>query len=516
MPAPPADLATGAPGTDMAVTGPGGGGSGGGGGGGSVGADMAAPAAGNGPTVDSLSYASAPVGGVIAVNGSGFVAGDNVQLSGSTIATVTLTTLSLTSTAVAAFLPSVGTPPPADVLVRVARGTGLYPQAGLPLRITAGKAYYLSPSGNDGAAGTYAAPWKTITAAAKKMAPGDVAYLRGGTYSGQAQINTSGTATAPITFTAFPGESPLIVEPATSGADLDTVRVYGSYVVLDHLRVTDQNSVGQAIWIADQATAVTVQYCEVFGSHGQGILISGNGNTIYRNDIHDNGSHAPFDHGIYCDGGNNVIRSNTIHGNFTWGVQVYNGYTSGPIGVGHNLVESNYIWGNGAGSTAAQAGSPAGGMVIGNASNATTVRNNIICGNAQYGVYLIDSEPQNAFTGNVSCYNAKGGFYMRYPGAGNTMTGNISYNDGAFALSSTSGVASDNNYYFTSSGAPSLVWSGKSYSLSGFQSASGQDAHSQVVDAKFKSVPASSFSVSTAASYNFCTTLNPALCKPLP
>ncbi|HXU68710.1 MAG TPA: right-handed parallel beta-helix repeat-containing protein [Polyangia bacterium] len=503
MPPPAADLASSAPATDMGDS-PGEG-------------DMASsPPASGGPTADSLWYASAPVGGVVAVNGSGFVAGDKVQISASGIATVALTTLSLTSTAVAAFVPSVGTPPPADVLVRIARGAGVYPPNGLQLHLTAGKAYYLSPTGSDSATGSYAAPWKTISAAAAKMQPGDVAYLRGGTYSGQVSISVSGTAAAPITFTAFPGESPLLVEPATNGSDLDTVRVLGSYIVLDHLHVTDQNNPGQAIWIGDNAHDVTIQYCEVYGARGQGILISGNGNTVYRSDIHDNGSHPPYDHGIYCDGGNNIIRSNTIHGNFTWGVQVYNGYTSGPVGVGHNLIESNYIWGNGAGSTAASPSSPAGGMVIGNASNNTTVRNNIICGNAQYGIEVIDQEPSNAITGNVSCYNAKGGIYMRYPGAGNTVTGNISYNDAPFALSSTSGVTSDSNYYFSSSGAPQLQWSGKAYSLSGFQSASGQDAHSQVVDAKFKSVPSSGFSTGAASGYNFCTTLNQALCKPLP
>jgi hypothetical protein len=500
MPAAPGDLATPPSATDMS----------------SAGGDMTPSPAGAGPTASSLSYSSAPVGGVIAVDGAGFVTGDKVQLSGSTIATVALTTLSLTSTAVAAFVPSVGTPPPVDVLVRIARGAGLYPAAGLPLHLTAGHAYYLSPTGSDSAAGTYAAPWKTITAAAAKMAAGDVAYLRGGTYSGQVQISVSGTATAPITFTAFPGESPILVEPATNGSDLDTVRVLGSYIVLDHLHVTDQNNPGQAIWLGDDATNVTVQYCEVYGAHGQGILISGNGNTIYRNDIHDNGSHAPFDHGIYVDGGNNIVRSNTIHGNFTWGVQVYNGYVSGPVGVGHNLIESNYIWGNGAGSTAAAPSSAAGGMVVGNGSNATTIRNNIICGNAQYGVEIIDSEPDNALTGNVSCYNAKGGFYMRYPGSGNTMSGNISYNDGAFALASMAGVTSDHDTFFTSAGAPQLQWSGTGYSLAGFQSASGQDTHSTIVDPKFKSAPASGFSTSAAAGYNFCTSLNAALCQPLP
>lgn len=502
MPPPPDDLASSAPATDMSVS--------------SSGGDLAAPPAGSGPTVDSLVYASTPVGGVIAVTGSGFVAGDKLQISGTSIATVALTTLSLTSTAVAAFVPSVGTPPPADVLVRIARGAGVYPPSGLALHVTAGKAYFLSPAGSDGAAGSYAAPWKSLSAAAAKMQPGDVAYLRGGTYSGQVSISVSGTAAAPITFTAFPGESPLLVEPATNGSDLDTVRVLGSYIVLDHLRVTDQNNPGQAIWIGDNAHDVTIQYCEVFGAKGQGILISGNGNTVYRSDIHDNGSHPPYDHGIYCDGGNNIIRSNTIHGNFTWGVQVYNGYTSGPVGVGHNLIESNYIWGNGAGSTAAAPSSPAGGMVIGNASNNTTVRNNIICGNAQYGIEVIDQEPSNALTGNVSCYNAKGGFYMRYPGAGNTMSGNISYNDSVFALSSMSGVASDNDYFYSTTGSPQLVWSGNSYSLAGFQSAGGQDAHSQVADPKFKNVPTSGFSTSAAAGYNFCTTLNAALCKPLP
>jgi hypothetical protein len=79
---------------------------------------------------------------------------------------------------------------------------------------------YVSPTGNDAAAGTSAAPLATLAAArdkADQLKAGNTpvtVYLRGGTYYLSAPVvfgpANSGSATAPIVYTAYSGETPVI------------------------------------------------------------------------------------------------------------------------------------------------------------------------------------------------------------------------------------------------------------------------------------------------------------------
>src|SRR3954462_1041315 len=64
--------------------------------------------------------------------------------------------------------------------------------------------YFVSPAGNDAAAGTSAAPWKTLQHAANIVAPGDKVTARAGNYVGF-NLTRSGTAAAPIEFDADAG-----------------------------------------------------------------------------------------------------------------------------------------------------------------------------------------------------------------------------------------------------------------------------------------------------------------------
>ena len=74
--------------------------------------------------------------------------------------------------------------------------------------------YYVatSPTGNDGNAGTQAAPFGTIEFALNKLMVGDTLFIRGGTYAERLEnekgINwPSGISwTNPVTIAAFPGE----------------------------------------------------------------------------------------------------------------------------------------------------------------------------------------------------------------------------------------------------------------------------------------------------------------------
>ncbi len=61
--------------------------------------------------------------------------------------------------------------------------------------------------GNDANAGTLAAPFQSIERAAEVASPGDTVYVRGGTYHETIRPWNSGTASAPITFAPYGGES---------------------------------------------------------------------------------------------------------------------------------------------------------------------------------------------------------------------------------------------------------------------------------------------------------------------
>ncbi|MBN2036402.1 MAG: right-handed parallel beta-helix repeat-containing protein [Chitinispirillaceae bacterium] len=71
--------------------------------------------------------------------------------------------------------------------------------------------YFVSPTGDDGAAGTSGAPLKTPQAAFAKMAAGDTVYLRGGTYALSAQVkpNVSGASGNLCKLWAYNGEKPV-------------------------------------------------------------------------------------------------------------------------------------------------------------------------------------------------------------------------------------------------------------------------------------------------------------------
>ncbi|MGB8003723.1 MAG: DUF1565 domain-containing protein, partial [Gaiellaceae bacterium] len=67
-----------------------------------------------------------------------------------------------------------------------------------------------NPSCSNAGTGTPAQPFCTIAAAATKAVPGKTVEVAAGTYSEQVSIANSGTADAPIVFTAAPGASVIV------------------------------------------------------------------------------------------------------------------------------------------------------------------------------------------------------------------------------------------------------------------------------------------------------------------
>jgi hypothetical protein len=76
--------------------------------------------------------------------------------------------------------------------------------------------FYVSPTGNDSAAGTLAAPFKSITKAQSVASSGDTVSIRGGTYSGFTIANSDANynfvhdiTKSGITYAAYSGETPV-------------------------------------------------------------------------------------------------------------------------------------------------------------------------------------------------------------------------------------------------------------------------------------------------------------------
>jgi hypothetical protein len=88
--------------------------------------------------------------------------------------------------------------------------------------------YYVSPSGDDGNAGTIGSPWRTLQHAADSISVGDVLQVRAGVYRETLQIRKDGRPDLLIQFEAYPGETP-VIEGREFGQQT-CVSISGSYV----------------------------------------------------------------------------------------------------------------------------------------------------------------------------------------------------------------------------------------------------------------------------------------------
>ncbi|KAI9047685.1 hypothetical protein LZ554_008395 [Drepanopeziza brunnea f. sp. 'monogermtubi'] len=80
--------------------------------------------------------------------------------------------------------------------------------------------YYVSPTGSDTAAGTLAAPYRSIQLAVDRVVAGDTIFMRGGTYSLTTNIKItrkSGTSSARITLSAYGNEKVILDGEALPG-----------------------------------------------------------------------------------------------------------------------------------------------------------------------------------------------------------------------------------------------------------------------------------------------------------
>jgi hypothetical protein len=116
---------------------------------------------------------------------------------------------------------------------------------------TPNNTYYIATSGNDSTGtGAIGSPWASVVGArtggaGTPAAAGDLVYFRGGSYVGTVgnakshmgyyYIDTDGTASDRIVFTAYPNETPTF---SVTGDEIWSIDIRGDYIVLDGLTFT--------------------------------------------------------------------------------------------------------------------------------------------------------------------------------------------------------------------------------------------------------------------------------------
>ncbi|HVX77216.1 MAG TPA: Ig-like domain-containing protein [Bradyrhizobium sp.] len=178
--------------------------------------------------------------------------------------------------------------------------------------------YYVSSEiGNSGNAGTSAdAPLATLQEAADLVKPGDTVLVMNGTYTGPSygnvlNITTSGTASAPITFEAAPGQTPII----DSSGCWNAIDIQASYIVVKGFTV-----------VGDAANYTLSQALAGYSSgnanlDGNGIAINPSSSVPLPNHItiENNTVYNEPGGGIYTEGADYVqILNNVVYNNAHW------------------------------------------------------------------------------------------------------------------------------------------------------------------------------------------------------
>ena len=204
--------------------------------------------------------------------------------------------------------------------------------------------YFVSPTGNDTAAGTSATPWKTLQKAANTVVAGDQVVVRAGNYAGF-NLTRDGTASARIMFSADPGVTINAPNPSGPHAGMDGINVEGAdYVTIEGFNINGMTRAGIRVVVNTNAI-VRNNTCDSNGVWG--IFTGFAENVTIENNVT---SRSAAEHGIYVSNSadNPIVRGNTSFGNSRCGIHMNSDLSSGGDGIITGaLIEGNTIYDNG-------------------------------------------------------------------------------------------------------------------------------------------------------------------------
>ncbi len=188
--------------------------------------------------------------------------------------------------------------------------------------------YYIAPSGGSDTSGggTIGQPFATFAYAFGRMQPGDMLYVRGGTYNLSSTISIgfskNGTAVSPYSIMAYNSESPVLDFSAESSGARG-FQLNGSYWNIKGLTI--QNAKDNGIHI--QGSNNVINQLRLTGNQDSGLQISGSdthhpsNNLILNTDSFAN--YDPANHGENADGFavkfRDIGQGNLFSGDRCWG-----------------------------------------------------------------------------------------------------------------------------------------------------------------------------------------------------
>jgi MYXO-CTERM domain-containing protein len=314
------------------------------------------------------------------------------------------------------------TPTRSTALVRSA-SLGAFLVAALASGVVRATTYHVAINGSDNADGlTATTPWFTIGRAQRTVRAGDTVMVHGGTYAFTnanaptligAELTTSGTAAAMITYAAVAGEPVPVINLSNvtatgrvTGLDVhcNFVHIIGLEVMGVHQFMSGQDSWGVRI----QGSNNILERLNIHNNDAPGLFItSGANNTILNTDSHNNydvleGGGSGDGFGCHSSGGNNVFNGCRSYDNSDDGYDFIN--AAGPCIVQNSFSFRNGFIpgttttaGNGAGFKAGGYGSPPVVPATGAATH--TVENCVASGNRSEGFYA------NHHPGTINFYN---------------------------------------------------------------------------------------------------------------
>jgi parallel beta-helix repeat protein len=298
------------------------------------------------------------------------------------------------------------------------RGSALVASA-QPQKKSAGKTYYVAPSGKDSARGTAAAPWQTLQYAVVKLKAGDTLVVRKGNYAGF-YLEGSGAPDQPITIKAEAGASITSRNGETSdGINLENA----SYVTIEGFTLRNPGkSMTRAGIRAARGKGIVIRNNDVDGMGAWGIYTSFSEGAHIENNV---ASRSLKEHGIYFANSADrpVIRGNTVWGNRVCGIHMNGDANLGKPGIIKGaLVENNVIYDN---------GQKGGSGINADGVQDSRFQNNLLYNNHSSGIslYRIDGggpSKNNVVVNNTILVAADGRWAVNIK---NGSTGNTVYNN---------------------------------------------------------------------------------------
>lgn len=233
-------------------------------------------------------------------------------------------------------------------------------------RVEGANHYFVAPDGKASHAGTAAQPWDlgSTLAGQRPVRPGDVVWVRGGTYPGQQTLTLAGKAGAPIHIRALPGQratildGTLVIAAPTSHVwlwDLEiTTSISAAERTIDERGSSPKLRAGFADGVSIRGESHDVKLINLVvhdTAQGMSFWVGAVDSEIHGCLIHDNGWNAPdrgHGHSIYTQNkdGIKTISNNILSAKFK-GAYTMHAYGSSRAYVDNYVLEDNIAYDNG-------------------------------------------------------------------------------------------------------------------------------------------------------------------------